>query len=156
MRSSPPGGPAAAWLPAIRRYLLFVAAANLAWEIVQMPLYTAWHEARPREIAFDIVHCTGGDVLIALLSLMAALVVAGDGAWPRGRFRRVAVLAVIAGIAYTVFSEWLNTKVRGAWAYTDAMPTLPIVGTGLTPLAQWAVIPSAGFWLLARRFRGED
>jgi hypothetical protein len=45
-----------------------------------------------------------------------------------------------------VFSEWLNTEIRGSWAYTLAMPTLPVVGTGLAPLAQWIVIPLGAFW----------
>jgi len=53
----------------------------------------------------------------------------------------VAVLTLVIGFTYTVFSEWLNTEVRGSWAYADIMPVLPVIGTGLTPLLQWIVVP---------------
>jgi hypothetical protein len=53
---------------------------------------------------------------------------------------------LFGGLAYTVFSEWLNTEIRGSWAYTDAMPQLPLVGAGLSPLAQWIVVPLIAFW----------
>jgi len=32
------------------------------------------------------------------------------------------------------------------WAYSEFMPTLPVTGTGLSPLAQWIVIPLIAFW----------
>jgi hypothetical protein len=62
----------------------------------------------------------------------------------------VAALAVAFGVLYTVFSEWLNTEVRGSWAYAAAMPVVPPFGTGLSPLAQWLVVPPAGFWWARR------
>jgi hypothetical protein len=46
------------------RYLPWLAALSLAWEIAQLPLYTLWHEAEPAYIAFAVAHCTIGDVLI--------------------------------------------------------------------------------------------
>lgn len=35
----------------------------------------------------------------------------------------------------------LNTVFRRAWAYSELMPTLPWLGTGLAPLLQWLLIP---------------
>ena len=81
-----------------------------------------------------------------------ALVVAGDGRWPHARFRLVAVVAVLGGLAYTVFSEWLNTEIRGSWAYTELMPQLPLIGSGVSPLAQWIFVPLAAFWWARRPF----
>jgi hypothetical protein len=40
-----------------------------------------------------------------------------------------------------VLSEYVNTVIRATWAYSDLMPTMPWLGTGLAPLAQWIVIP---------------
>ena len=34
----------------------------------------------------------------------------------------VSVMTVMAGIAYTVYSEWLNTAVRQSWTYSQRMP----------------------------------
>lgn len=138
------------WLLVLRRYIMFVAGVNLIWEIAQLPLYTIWSEGTPGEIAFAVAHCTAGDILIASASLIGALLVLGSGRWPIERFGAVAGLALTAGLSYTIFSEWLNTEVRGSWAYTDVMPTLPLIGSGLAPLAQWIVIPLAAFWWARR------
>src|SRR3546814_1318822 len=80
------------------------------------------------------------------MTLLGALILAGDPRWPQARFHAVAALAILGGLAYTIFSEWLNTEIRGSWAYTDAMPQLPLVGSGLSPLAQWIVVPLIAFW----------
>lgn len=140
----------ATWLTALRRYLGVTALGHLAWEVAQIPLYTIWTEGSVGEIAFAILHCTGGDVLIALASLAAALVLAGAPGWPSARFRRVAALTLIFGAGYTVYSEWFNVSVRGSWAYAPSMPTLPPLGTGLTPLLQWIVIPSFALGMVYR------
>ena len=138
------------WLSVLRRYLATIAAGNLAWEFAQLPLYTIWHDGTPREIAFAALHCTGGDVLIASAALLGALLVAATVGWPHDRFAAVAVLAMLGGLGYTVFSEWLNTEVRGSWAYAEAMPRLPLIGTGIAPLAQWIVVPLVAFWWARR------
>ena len=48
------------------RYLTVVALGNLAWEIMQLPLYTIWASGTWRELVFAVVHCTLGDVLISI------------------------------------------------------------------------------------------
>lgn len=144
------GGDRGSWLAALRRYLVFAAVAHLVWEIAHLPLYTIWSAGSAREIAFAVLHCTGGDVLIAAGSLLGALFLVGHPGWPHEGFGRVAAVTVAAGLAYTVFSEWLNTEVRGNWAYADLMPTLPLIGSGVSPLAQWIVIPFAAFWWAQR------
>lgn len=138
------------WLAALRRYVLFIVLANLLWEIAHLPLYTVWQERTAGEIAFAVVHCTGGDVLIATTALLGALLLLGNSRWPDERYLAVATFALVAGLGYTVFSEWLNTSIRRSWAYTDLMPTLPAIGIGLSPLAQWIAIPLTAFWLARR------
>ena len=150
LRGADVTSPAGDWLSALRRYLVVSALGNLAWEFAQLPLYTVWHEGSSREIIFAAVHCTGGDLLIASVALLAALIVVGDGRWPRLRFGAVALVAVLGGLAYTIFSEWLNTEIRGSWTYSDWMPTLPLIGAGLSPFAQWLVVPIAALWWARR------
>lgn len=159
---SAPAARSAAWLTALRRYFALVVPAHLAWEFAHVPLYTIWREGTAGEIAFAVVHCTGGDILIAMSTLVLALLVVGAG-WPTDRraFRRVTAFAITFGAGYTVFSEWLNVVVRAAWAYNELMPVVPIVDTGLTPLLQWIVIPAGGFWwagrsVQARRSKASD
>lgn len=138
------------WLAVLRRYVIAVAMLNLAWETAQLPLYTLWREGSFGEIAFAVAHCTGGDLLIATAALVLALLCFADSNWPDGSFLQVAAATVAFGVGYTVFSEWLNTEIRGSWAYTDRMPVVPILGTGLSPLAQWLLVPSAAFWWARR------
>jgi hypothetical protein len=142
-----------AWLVALRRFLIFIALANLAWELGHLPLYTIWSEGSLSEMLFAVVHCTGGDVLIAGASLLLALLISGNPAWPKENYRSVACLTLAFGIAYTAFSEWLNTEVRGSWAYSDLMPVVPLIDAGLSPVAQWIVIPIAAFWWARRPLR---
>ena len=139
------------WLAALRTYLLASALGHLAWEVVQLPLYTIWSTGTLREVAFAVFHCTGGDLLIATACLALALVLAGRPEWPRRAFGRVAVLTLGSGLAYTVFSEWLNVSVRQAWAYSDLMPVIPVVGAGLAPALQWIVMPAAAMAMTRRR-----
>ena len=134
----------------IMRYLSVMAAGNLVWEIAHVPLYTLWLTGTGGEIAYAILHCTLGDVLIAATTLGLALLLVGRG-WPVQRVQPVALLTIIFAVAYTVFSEWLNISVRGAWAYRDIMPTVPPFGTGLTPVLQWLAVPLIAFRLALRQ-----
>lgn len=140
------------WLVALRRYVMAIALLNLIWEFAQLPLYTIWHEGSVRETVFAAIHCTGGDVLIASMSLLATLMITGNGRWPHGRFHLVAAATILGGLTYTIFSEWLNTEIRGSWAYSDWMPTVPLIGAGLSPFAQWIVVPVVAFWWARRPF----
>lgn len=134
----------------LRRYLAAMALGSLAWESAHMPLYTLWETGTPGAIVFAVLHCSGGDVLIALGALAGALLVLGDRRWPDRGYRRVAVAAGAIGLGYTLFSEWLNIEVRGAWAYRDLMPVIPVIGAGLSPVAQWVALPMLAFWWAVR------
>ena len=136
-----------AWLPALATYLAAIVGLNLLWEVLHLPLFTIWSTGTLAERAFAVVHCTGGDLLIALVSLMVALIGTWAVDWPQQRFWRVAILAIAFGIAYTVFSEWLNVYVRKSWAYSHWMPTVTVGGVhiGLSPLLQWMAVPTLAF-----------
>jgi hypothetical protein len=149
--SAPSAASGCGWLSLLRQYLLAIAAGNLIWEFAELPLYTIWQTGTPGKIVFAAVHCTGGDILIAGAALMGTLVVAGGENWPLSRYRTVAVIAVAAGFTYTVFSEWVNVEVRGSWSYSEWMPRIPPLGSGMAPPAQWAIIPSFAFWWARRR-----
>lgn len=133
------------------RYLAFIALSNVLWELAQFPLYTIWSTGTTDEIVFSLFHCSAGDVLIAALSLAAAVLLVGGARWSPENHGRVAAAAVTFGLAYTVFSEWHNTTVLRSWTYSPLMPTLPYLGTGLAPLAQWIFLPLIGFRLAYRR-----
>lgn len=121
-------------------------ALNLAWELVQLPLYAIFSAGTPTEIAFAIAHCTVGDVLIAISSFVFGLIATRRADWPMSRPLLGGVVAILFGVSYTAFSEWRNVYETGSWSYAPAMPLL--FGIGLAPLLQWIVIPPLGIaWL---------
>ncbi len=143
----------AGWHAALRRYVIVSVAANLLWEALQFPLYTFWKASTWRQIVFDIAHCTAGDIMIATLALTASLMLVGRAEWPSRSFARVAAVTLALGVAYTIYSEWINVVVRKSWAYAPSMPVLPLIGTGLSPLLQWLMVPSLALYFASRRPR---
>lgn len=135
-----------AWPGVMKRYLIWTGLLNFSWEVLQLPLYTIWINSRGRDIAFAVVHCTVGDVMITMISLAAAVVLVGKKEWPDRRYWAVALTVILLGLVYTVYSEWNNTVVTRNWAYAASMPQ--IGGIGLSPIAQWIIIPSFAFWRL--------
>jgi len=128
----------------VLRYAVAMATLNLLWELLQLPLYTLWAVGGTREIVFDVLHCTVGDLLIAGLSLLAALALVQPSGWPQQHSIATVLLTLVLGVGYTVHSEWYNTAVTHLWAYSNLMPR--IAGIGLSPIAQWLVIPCVAFW----------
>ena len=98
---------------------------NLVWESLQLPLYTIWTTGTGKQQAFAVLHCTVGDAMIAGLSLLVALALFARTTWPSAGVLRVYVASLALGVVYTIYSEWLNTSVRGSWAYSDLMPVVP-------------------------------
>jgi hypothetical protein len=138
----------------IRALLIYLgssAIGHLVWEVLQLPLYTIWTEPFWNK-AVAVLHCTAGDLLIALCTLAAASFAAANPAWPQGRFWRVAAVTIVLGVAYAIFSEWLNVTIRASWAYSEWMPLVSAFGLqfGLSPLLQWVVIPAAAFAITRR------
>ena len=97
-----PNGSDRDWLSALRVYLAASAVLHLVWEVAQLPLYTIWRTGSAGEITFAVLHCTAGDVMIATLVLVTALVAFGSAAWPRNGFRPVAAAVVSFGAGYAV------------------------------------------------------
>jgi len=135
-------------------YLPWLGGLNLIWETAQLPLYTLWNEASAGTNAFSVAHCTAGDIAIGGAALIMVLILTREGALAQWRWRRIAVWTALAGVAYTVFSEWSNTAILGSWAYSELMPVLKVAGIdiGLSPLLQWLVLPPLAL-VLAGKFR---
>ena len=108
----------AEWPQALRRYLGVSIVGNLVWEILQLPLYTLWTTGTRKQQAFAVVHCTVGDAMIAGLSLLVALALFARTTWPSAGVTRVYAAGLAFGVGYTIYSEWLNTGVRGSWAFS--------------------------------------
>lgn len=125
------------------RFLPWFATLSLAWEAAHVRLYTLWTEAEPAYIAFAVVHCTLGDVLIGSAALFLALILRRERSLANWQWTRIAALTVLVGAGYTAFSEWMNTTLLRTWEYNELMPVVDFAGLeiGVSPLLQWLLIP---------------
>jgi len=112
---------------------------NLTWEIAHVRLYTIWAAADGMSVAWALLHCSLGDVVIALAMFTLAGIALWRADWPASRPWAGGAMAVIGAMVITAWSEWYNVYRTGAWSYTSDMPT--IYGVGLSPLLQWLIIP---------------
>jgi hypothetical protein len=144
-----------AWRLILLGYLPWFAGLNLVWEASHVRLYTLWYEAEPAYIWFSVLHCTLGDVLIGAAALFTALIAARASSLAGWRWRRIVALTALIGLAYTMFSEWMNITWLRSWTYAESMPTLELAGSefGLTPLAQWLVVPPLALYLARTALR---
>ncbi len=72
----------------IARICLWSALAfvlNLVWEIGHVRLYSIWMEADGLRIARAVLHCSLGDVVIALAMFALAGIVLWRADWPASR-----------------------------------------------------------------------
>lgn len=141
---------AESWTFILGRYLPRLTFCSLVWEIAHAPLYTLWAEARPGTIAYGIAHCTIGDAMIGTAALCVALTLNGAGKraqWPQPG---IVALLIVSAVAYTLLSEHINLA-QGDWAYAEAMPVVPWLGVGLTPVLQWILVPLVVWWWSNRR-----
>ena len=134
LSSATPGIFARAWLWATLAFAL-----NLPWEVAQVRLYTIWAEADSLSVAWALLHCSLGDVVIALAMFVLAGIMLWRADWAASRPWAGGAIAVTGAVAYTAWSEWYNVYRAGSWGYTASMPL--IFGIGLSPLLQWLILP---------------
>ncbi len=129
--------------------LMLALPLHLLWEIAQFPLYTVWHEASWAYILYSLAHCTLGDMLILLCVFWLVSLLNRSRYWVYATpIAANAVLFTLLGVAYTVYSEIVNTRIKGAWAYTELMPIVPVFEIGGAPLLQWLLISPVLIWLM--------
>ncbi len=131
------------------QFALITAPLSLIWEIAHLPLYTIWWEQPLRDSLMAAIHCTFGDVAVAFVCFMIASVFI--------RFMNLTKtnlmfggLVIFLSVAATAILEVLSTQVLSRWSYAPAMPVLPLLKIGLSPLLQWIFVPTMALVLLAR------
>lgn len=114
---------------------------HLVWEFAHVRLYEVWATETASTIVWDVLHCTIGDVLIALVVFLLTSAAFKDSNWPASRPVPGSLLFIFIALVYTALSEWHNVYVAKAWQYSPDMPL--IAGIGLSPLLQWVFVPMA-------------
>lgn len=121
--------------------VVFALPLHLLWEIAQFPLYTVWHEGDWGYILYGLVHCTLGDLMIILSAFWIVSLLNRSRHWIYSPSLNNIALFTILGLCYTIYSEIMNTRVKGTWGYTELMPVIPAIDIGGMPFLQWLLIP---------------
>ena len=128
---------------------VFSFLLNFVWEFLQVPFFAGMKTMTHWDGTLMCLQATGGDVVITLVAFWSVSVFMGRS-WIRHiRLRRLLGFVGI-GLIITIAAEWVSVEQLGRWAYAPAMPRLPLIGTGLLPVAQWLLISPVGAWLTSR------
>jgi hypothetical protein len=120
---------------------IFAFLLNLPWELAQVPLFAGLPAADHWRGIVICGQAALGDVVIALAAFWTVAVAGGGRTWITAPRPRQVAAFVIVGLLITIVLERLATTVLGRWTYADAMPIVPLIDVGLSPVAQWVVTP---------------
>jgi hypothetical protein len=130
---------------------LFALLLNYPWEFLQVPLFQDMPTADHWDAIVLCSRAAGGDALIALLGFWVVALTWRCRDWMlRPRVGQVVAFALV-GIVVTVGFEWHATVIAQRWAYAPHMPVIPLLGTGLSPVLQWTLLPPLVVWLVKRQ-----
>jgi hypothetical protein len=129
----------------VSRELCGAWIVNVGWEMAQAPLHARWDRSGPRLVsAFARASATraswshSGWWVRTSLGLRIGFV---------APVPRIVALALLGGLISVGLER--TALSAGRWAYGSAMPVIPGLGVGLTPVLQMALLPS-----LILRFAG--
>ena len=139
--------------------LLFFGASfllHLLWENLQAPLYEGFTSFR-QHFGVCFRATITGDMLFMLTIYAALAVVHRDPLWVANRetyaHPTTWLIALLIGTLLAVSFELWAVHVDHRWQYAEAMPLMPIVHVGLTPVLQMLLVPPAVLLLTSRLSR---
>lgn len=127
---------------------------NFIWEMLQMPLYNDmelnWQTTLYCALA------SVADVLMVLLIYYGFALIYKDPFWVQNlTIQRTIILVLIGGIG-AILAEMRHLSL-GNWSYSEAMPLIPVVNAGLSPVLQFMILPAVSYYIsyyyLSRRHR---
>lgn len=123
---------------------------HFVWEFLQVPAYDGMTDLRHWEGVKICTAATFGDVGLSLIAFWATAAIFRSRRWIQFPRPLQLVLFVAVGIVLTVGLEYYYVEVSERWSYSDLMPRVPPLGTGLAPLLQWMLVPILTAYLTGR------
>lgn len=123
---------------------------HFTWEFLQAPLFRSMEPLSHFDGIRVCLQATLGDMVLALVAFWATSIVTGTRRWHVRPDARAIAIWMVSGLVMTVVIEFLSTEILDRWTYAEAMPRLPLVGTGLGPFGQWVVVPMIVLWYMNR------
>ena len=127
---------------------------HFVWEFIQVPTYAGMAEMPHWNGVKLCLSATIGDVGFALTAFWVTSVFARSRRWILDPYPFAMAVFVAVGAALTVGFEYYYTEIALRWTYSELMPLVPLLGTRISPLVQWIVIPPVVVWLWRRHLSG--
>jgi hypothetical protein len=122
--------------------------------MLQAPLYVGMAEAPHWPATLHCLDATLGDCLLFFVTFAIMAANYRNRNWIRtATFSQILWFTAI-GLTATMVVE--DAGVRGIgwnWQYSSIMPRVPFLGTGLSPVLQWLILPPLVIWLVRRQLR---
>ena len=143
-------------MPLIRFLIaLFIVSAlgNFGWEISQMPLYSFSGVTTSGYAEFIKLHwitaAKDGLIVVALYLLVGILV--RNVSWGKRFSYRRFIFLISLGLLWAVGIEYHAVFSAHRWAYSAAMPLLPVVKVGVSPVVQMIIVPLLSILLVRKQ-----
>lgn len=112
------------------------AALHALWERTHIPLYTGYEYLSQIPI---IYYAVMGDVMYMLLAVSVVSLYRQRMDWIAAPSVRDIFWLAVLGFGIALFVEH-KALAFGRWAYLDAMPILPFLNVGLSPVLQMTIL----------------
>jgi hypothetical protein len=134
--------------------LIFAFLLNFVWELLQMPLFGEFSEYPYYQIILHCTKATSGDVVISLVAFAGACLITRSRMWIVSMNKSGVVAFLVIGLVITIVFELLATGPLNRWQYGELMPILPFIEVGVSPVAQWVILPTLQLWFVKRQIIG--
>jgi len=134
----------------------FALLLNFPWEFLQVPLFADVRQMPHWQGVEICSQAALGDAGIALFAFSLTAGIRRNRRWLMGAAPAAWAIYLATGLVATVLFEELATGVLGRWRYAAGMPVLPVVGTGITPILQWLLLPPLVLLLARGQLRGSS
>ncbi len=131
----------------------FSFAFHFIWEFIQIPTYAGMTELEHWQGVLVCTQATFGDAGIALVAFWTASISVRSRHWIRSLRPLPLSVYWLMGLVITVTLELIYTEITHRWTYSELMPLVPPLGTGLSPLLQWILVPLLVVFVVQRQIR---
>lgn len=138
------------------KLFFFGFVINFVWEMLQMPLFSYPADTSMTQINLACIQASAGDAAMIIIAFWVVVFLQKDREWYFHPSVRSLALFLLPGVIMTIVFEAMAMGPLDRWAYNNAMPTLPGLGTGLAPLAQWLLLPSLIIFIVRHLVRWSD
>lgn len=120
---------------------------HFLWEIWQAPFYEGLIDTFHWDAVVLCSRASLGDACISIFSYLLIAWVAKDHLWLY-QSRSIWILSYLGiGLVITVMLEYFSINVFDRWQYSEKMPRIWGLGTGVVPITQWLLVPLISLWV---------